>query len=130
MCVVCDVNLGRRGFLGLAGAGLAASLLPSGVFAAGGPTTSLTADQALAKLKEGNAKYVSSPQLCEVDLAKSREHVAKGQAPWATIVSCADSRVPPELLFGGQGVGELFIARNAGNMVDTPTMGTMPAALE
>ena len=48
MCVVCDVNLGRRGFLGLAGAGIAASLLPTSAFAAGGPTTSLTADQALA----------------------------------------------------------------------------------
>ena len=125
MCVVCDVNLGRRGFLGLAGAGLAASLLPTVAFAAGGPTTSLTADQALAKLKEGNAKYVSSPQLCEADLANSREHVAKGQAPWATIISCADSRVPPELLFGGHGVGELFVGRNAGNMVDTATMGTI-----
>jgi carbonic anhydrase len=52
--------------------------------------------------------------------------VAKGQAPWATIVSCADSRVPPELLFGGLGLGELFVARNAGNMaVDSATMGTI-----
>jgi carbonic anhydrase len=51
--------------------------------------------------------------------------VAKHQAPWATLVSCADSRVPPELLFGGLGVGELFVARNAGNMVDTATMGTI-----
>ncbi len=125
MGVVCDVNLGRRGFLGLAGAGIAASLLPTSAFAAGGPTTSLTADQALAKLKEGNARYVSSPQLCAADLTKTREQVAKGQAPWVTIISCADSRVPPELLFGGQGVGELFIARNAGNMVDTATMGTI-----
>ena len=40
-------------------------------------------------------------------------------------MSCADSRVPPELLFGGLGVGELFVARNAGNMVDTATMGTI-----
>ncbi len=51
--------------------------------------------------------------------------MAKHQAPWATILSCADSRVPPELLFGGVGVGELFVARNAGNMVDTATMGTI-----
>ncbi len=40
-------------------------------------------------------------------------------------MSCADSRVPPELLFGGAGVGDLFVARNAGNMVDTATMGTV-----
>ena len=38
---------------------------------------------------------------------------------------CADSRVPPELIFGGQGVGDLFIARNAGNVVDTATLGTV-----
>lgn len=60
-----------------------------------------------------------------MELAKSRAGVAAGQAPWATIVSCADSRVPPELLFGGLGVGELFVARNAGNLVDTAVMGTV-----
>ena len=47
------------------------------------------------------------------------------QAPWATIIACADSRVPPELIFGGHGVGELFVARNAGNLVDTATLGTV-----
>ncbi len=51
--------------------------------------------------------------------------MAAHQAPWATIISCADSRVPPELIFGGHGVGELFVARNAGNLVDTATLGTV-----
>ena len=51
--------------------------------------------------------------------------MAPGQAPWATIISCADSRVPPELIFGGLGLGELFVARNAGNLVDTATLGTV-----
>ena len=94
-------------------------------FAAGGATTSVTADQALANLKSGNDKYVKAPEVCSADLAKRRSGVATSQSPWATIVSCADSRVPPELLFGGLGVGELFVARNAGNMVDTATMGTI-----
>lgn len=125
MCVSCDVRLGRRRLLRLAGAALAASFVPSVGLASGGPTTSVTADEALARLREGNARFVSAPQLCELDLAHSREHVAKAQAPWATIISCADSRVQPELLFGGQGLGELFVARNAGNMVDTATMGTV-----
>ena len=40
------------------------------------------------------------------------------------MIGCADSRVPPELIFGGHGVGELFVARNAGNLVDTATLGT------
>jgi carbonic anhydrase len=94
--------------------------------AASGSTTSLTAEQALANLKSGNEKYVTDPEVCAADLAKRRAGVASSQAPWATIVSCADSRVPPELLFGGLGVGELFVARNAGNMaVDAATMGTI-----
>ena len=130
MCQVCEEKvLGRRRFLGLAGMGLLAASLSlaggSAALAAGGAKTTLTADQALAKLKEGNAKFVAGPQLCEADLVNARAHVSKGQAPWATIVGCADSRVPPELVFGGLNVGEIFIARNAGNMVDTATMGTI-----
>jgi carbonic anhydrase len=93
--------------------------------AAVGPTTSVTADQALAYLKSGYEKYVKAPEVCAADLAKRRTGVANSQTPWATIVSCSDSRVPPELVFGGLGVGELFVARNAGNMVDTATMGTI-----
>ena len=68
---------------------------------------------------------MSHPELCSIDLAEQRGAVATHQAPWATIISCADSRVPPELIFGGRGVGELFIARNAGNLVDTATLGTV-----
>ena len=125
MCFVCDQKVGRRRFLQL-GAGIAAALAVGGsALAAGGPVTSLTGDQALAKLKEGNQRYVSYPQACISDLASARAGVTQHQAPWATILSCADSRVPPELIFGGQNVGELFIARNAGNMADTATLGTI-----
>ena len=93
--------------------------------AAEGAPTALSPDEALAALKSGNARYVSDPQLCSVDLAAKRSAVAGHQAPWATIIACADSRVPPELIFGGLGVGELFVARNAGNLVDTATLGTV-----
>jgi len=120
--------MGRRKFLALAGFGLAAggTLFGLDQAAAAGPTTSVTADQALANLKSGNDKYIRGPEVCAADLAKRRTGVASSQTPWATIVSCADSRVPPELLFGGLGVGELFVARNAGNMaVDSATVGTI-----
>ena len=60
-----------------------------------------------------------------MELAKRRGELAGHQAPWATIVGCSDSRVPPELLFGGLGLGELFVARNAGNLADTATVGTL-----
>jgi carbonic anhydrase len=131
MCIACTSFTShrlpnRRRFLSLAAAGAAAAygLGASHAFAAG-PTTSVTADEALARLKAGNEKYVTAPQVCADDLSKHRETAAKGQMPWAVILTCSDSRVPPELLFGGVGVGELFVARNAGNMADTATMGTI-----
>ncbi len=82
-------------------------------------------EHALVDLKDGNARFVSQPQLCELDLIKQRAAFAEHQAPWATILSCADSRVPPELVFGGRGLGELFVARNAGNLADLATIGTL-----
>jgi carbonic anhydrase len=97
---------------------------------AGNATTAVTADEAIERLKSGNQKYVSAPQVCEVDLAKQRTLVVNAQTPWATILTCADSRVLPDLVFGGVGLGELFIARNAGNVVDTDTMGTIEYGVE
>jgi len=128
MCVACEqFGLNRRRFLTLSAASLSAAAVFAGgrtAFAAGAKT-SVTADEAMTKLQSGNEKFVSAPQMCAADLLAQREKVAKGQTPWATIVTCSDSRVSPELLFGGLGVGELFVARNAGNMVDTATMGTI-----
>ncbi len=124
-------GIDRRGLLALAGLGLAAAGLRLGAPAhAAEGKTSLTPDQALAALKDGNARYVADPQVCVMDLAKRRASLATHQAPWAIIVGCSDSRVPPELLFGGLGLGELFVARNAGNMVDTATMGTVEYGAE
>ena len=127
MCVACrEIASDRRKFLTLSAASIAAtSLFGARLAFAAGATTSVTADEAMTKLKAGNEKFVSAPQVCAADLAAQRDQVAKGQTPWATILTCADSRVPPELLFGGLGVGELFVARNAGNMADTATMGTI-----
>ncbi|MEO5759377.1 MAG: carbonic anhydrase [Mesorhizobium sp.] len=128
VCSTCDgKGVGRRDFLKV-GAGLLAFGVGGAAWsarAAEGAVTPLTLDEALAALKSGNESYVSHPELCSIDLAAQRNAVAAHQAPWATIISCADSRVPPELIFGGHGVGELFVARNAGNLVDTATLGTV-----
>ncbi|MER9839932.1 carbonic anhydrase [Mesorhizobium australicum] len=128
MCSTCDgTAVDRRDFLKV-GAGLVAFGVGGATWsarAAQGAVTSLSPDEALAALKSGNESYVSHPELCSIDLAAQRNAVAAHQAPWATIISCADSRVPPELIFGGHGVGELFVARNAGNLVDTATLGTV-----
>ena len=128
MCGNCDNSgIGRRDLLKFGAAGVIALGLGASrpAAAAEGAPTALSPDEALAALKSGNERYVSNPELCSLDLAARRSAVAAHQAPWATIIACADSRVPPELIFGGQGVGELFVARNAGNLVDTATLGTV-----
>jgi carbonic anhydrase len=129
MCIRCE-NEGvvRRDLLKFGAAGIVALGL-GGVSwqarTADGAPTALSPSEAFAALKSGNERYVSHPELCSIDLAEQRSAVSAHQAPWATIISCADSRVPPELIFGGHGVGELFVARNAGNLVDTATLGTV-----
>ena len=128
MCDHCGKEgIARRDFVKLAAAGVAVGLSGASpqTRAAEGAPSALAPDEALVELKAGNARYVSHPELCSANLAESRGAVAGHQAPWATIIGCADSRVPPELIFGGHGVGELFVARNAGNLVDTATLGTV-----
>jgi len=129
MCETCKGALiGRRDILKFGAAGLLAAAVgsaPGVARAAYGAPTALSPDEALAALKDGNARYAAGPEICAIDLAAQRNAVVAHQAPWATIIGCADSRVPPELIFGGHGLGELFIARNAGNLVDTATLGTV-----
>ncbi len=127
MCVKCDAAVqSRRQALGLGVMAAGAALLGSSAARAAGPHgPSLSPNEALERLKAGNARFVASPAACSLDMHNRRASVAQRQAPWATIVGCADSRVPPELLFGGLGLGELFVARNAGNLVDTATLGTI-----
>ena len=129
MCSNCESEgIDRRDLLKFGAAGLVAVGLGGASWsarAAAGSATTLSPDEALAALKSGNERYVSHPELCSIDLAAQRTAVAAHQAPWASVISCADSGVPPELIFGGHGVGELFVARNAGNLVDTATLGTI-----
>lgn len=131
MCSSCETKgFNRRDVLraaGLtaAGAAFAASGVRPALAAPKAPPTSLSPNEALQALKDGNDRYESNPDVCTLDLAQSRKAAAPHQAPWATILSCADSRVPPELIFGGLGVGQLFVARNAGNLADTATIGTI-----
>lgn len=88
----------------------------------------VTPTQALAKLKQGNADFLTGKvRATTLDRAR-RLDIARKQTPFAVLVGCSDSRVPPELLFGS-GLGELFIVRNAGNTVDTVAMGSIEYAV-
>jgi carbonic anhydrase len=118
----------RRGAMIMGGLGAAALLARPWPAAAAGedkPKTELSPDQALERLRKGNTRFAADPDVCLADLAGRRAATAAAQAPWATIIACADSRVPPELLFGGVGLGELFVARNAGNLAAQGTIGTV-----
>lgn len=125
---MCNVCHSRRRFL--SAATLGAFLAGAGLPASATEAAAVTPDEALQKLKDGNAKFVAAPELCAADVQKTRETVAKGQHPYAVIVTCADSRVSPELLFGGVGLGELFVCRNAGNVADAAVMGSIEYAVE
>ncbi|TPE50403.1 carbonic anhydrase [Amaricoccus solimangrovi] len=91
-------------------------------------TTQLTADEALALLKEGNASFETDAPYRGAIGRKRRLELAAGQMPFAVLVGCSDSRVSPELLFG-RGLGELFIIRVAGNTVDIPALGSIEYAV-
>jgi carbonic anhydrase len=128
MCLECRTNgLNRRIFLKFAGAALA--LAPRFALASNA-SSPMSPDEALAKLQQGNEKFVADADACAAHLADRRTEVATGQAPWATILTCSDSRVTPELIFGGVTLGELFVVRNAGNVVETNGLGTIEYGAE
>ncbi|HEY7172454.1 MAG TPA: carbonic anhydrase [Vicinamibacterales bacterium] len=86
-----------------------------------------TADEALARLKAGNERFMRGEARFPTVQKDVLAALAAGQQPYATIVGCSDSRVPPELIFDA-GFGELFIVRVAGNVISPEVMGTLQYA--
>ena len=88
------------------------------------------ADEALNKLLDGNKRFVESKMsACGETTAATREKLAKGQKPYAIILSCSDSRVPPEIIFD-KSLGEIFVVRVAGNVPDPIVLGSIEYAAE
>jgi carbonic anhydrase len=87
-------------------------------------TPVVPADQGLQQLIEGNQRFVAGALTAFDDLAADRAEVADGQSPFAVIVCCSDSRVPPELVFD-QTVGQLFVVRTAGQVIDEAARGSI-----
>ncbi|WP_158742300.1 carbonic anhydrase [Acidisphaera sp. L21] len=89
------------------------------------PPSAITPDEALALLKEGNKQFHEGTAMRPQQTSQERRAaLAQEQRPFCVLVGCSDSRVSPELLFG-RGLGELFIVRNAGNVVDLAAMGSI-----
>ena len=111
----------RRRFLRLGVTGAAVGLLTSGLELAVPPParaqSTLTSDAALAELLEGNKRFTAGKLTAhDHDLAILKEHTVEKQEPFAAVLSCADSRVPVELVFD-QSIGHIFVTRVAGNVI-------------
>jgi carbonic anhydrase len=125
MCNACvAIGLSRRLFMGAGvGAGMMAAASFAGTAHAQPARAAETPDAALKLLAEGNARYAAN-QVNERDFSVTRAARARGQAPFAAILGCADARVAPELAFD-QPPGDLFVVRVAGNFVTTEGLASL-----
>ncbi len=107
-------SLTRRAFV-VGAAALALPLVSPNRSGAANETAPMSPDAALAKLKAGNAVFVTNVSQTRSQTIAERAALGAGQAPFASLLSCADSRTAPEIIFN-QGLGDLFVVRVAGNV--------------
>ena len=108
---------------------LAVSLLCLCTAALAAAEPAVKPEDALARLLEGNQRFVAGTATHPNQSAERRTAIAGGQQPFAIVLTCADSRVAPELYFD-QGLGDLFVLRNAGNVLDDHIIGSIEYAVE
>ena len=109
---------------------LAAAVALSGwAMAADHTTPSIPPDEALSRLKAGNERFAHSKVSIGKPVAARRAKTAQEQHPFAIIIGCADSRTAPEIIFD-QNIGDLFVIRTAGNLVDDYALGSIEYAVE
>lgn len=109
----------------LSGIGLAAGAVPLAAATTANPSTPA---EALDRLMEGNARFTSGSMDAPRRGASRIRELASGQAPYAAILGCADSRVPPEILFD-EGLGDLFTVRVAGNVASSEEIASLEYAV-
>jgi carbonic anhydrase len=115
----------RRAFLVSAAGALAGGMLPASAVAANTKAI-MNADAALTNLVDGNARFVAGTRRTRPTLAQITK-LAEGQTPFATILACADSRVPVEAIFDHE-PGDIFVVRLAGNFVSDAALGSIEYA--
>ena len=106
--------MNRKGFLMSTSGIIAAGSLPE-VAPAANTHAPMSAQAALKNLMEGNARFAAGKPICRPVIERVRE-LASGQSPFATVLGCADSRVPVETVFDHE-PGDIFVVRLAGNFV-------------
>src|SRR6266481_6474756 len=99
------------------------------LIAADQPETSVAPDAALEKLNAGNQRFASSKVSASKPTAARRAETSQKQHPFAVVVGCADSRTSPEIIFD-QNIGDLFVIRTAGNLVDDYALGSIEYAVD
>jgi len=125
-----QLNLSRRSLLkfgaGAIGTGVVTAGLGSNLLAAekAPAEDEITPDKALQELLDGNQRFVQRKRRNPNQTYSRLVEVAKGQKPFASILGCADSRVPSEIVFD-QGLGDLFVCRIAGNIATTQQIGSL-----
>ena len=85
--------------------------------------------EALQRLIDGNRRYIKQKSSHPNQAMERRREIVEGQNPFAVIIGCSDSRVPPEIIFD-QGLGDLFVVRVAGNILDDVVLGSVEYAVE
>ncbi|MBN3909798.1 MAG: carbonic anhydrase [Nostoc sp. NMS1] len=128
-----QINLSRRSLFkfgaGAIGTGVLTAGLSSNLLAAEKPPAApaeddITPDKALQELLEGNERFVKRKRKNPHQTYSRLVEVAKGQKPFASVLGCADSRVPSEIVFD-QGLGDLFVCRVAGNIATLEEIGSL-----
>lgn len=89
----------------------------------------IPATEALDKLKSGNARYLADPAMGDLSPAVRQRTAKEGQTPYAIVICCSDSRVIPEAIFCA-GIGDLFVIRVAGNVIDDHQLGSIEYAAD
>ena len=87
----------------------------------------LNSEQAIEKLRQGNEEYLKEKYSGNISAVRRQETFNNGQHPYAIIISCSDSRVMPESIFNA-GIGDLFVIRVAGNVMDDHQLGSVEYA--
>lgn len=130
MHVMRTYSVGVVGLVGVLGAGCAGTGPGGGAEASHrAPAANVTAAQATARLVEGNLRFAQGHPEHPRQTPDRRAELAGSQAPFAVVIGCADSRTGPEVIFD-QGLGDLFVIRVAGNVVDDHALGSVEYAVD